>query len=85
MIKNKHAVALGRKGGKAGTGKAKARTSAQATLAAAARWDKWRALTTAWERKIHAHVLTEDANEKLKALGFSGSVKVVLTKKEDAK
>ena len=38
LVKNKHAVALGRKGGKAGTGKAKARTSEQARKAALARW-----------------------------------------------
>ena len=37
-MENKHAVALGRKGGKAGTGKAKARTSAQARKAALTRW-----------------------------------------------
>lgn len=38
--KNKHAVALGKKGGKAGRGAAKARTSEQARAAAQARWDK---------------------------------------------
>ena len=37
-MKNKHAVALGRKGGKAGTGKAKARTTKQARSAAFMRW-----------------------------------------------
>ena len=41
--KNKPAAALGRKGGKAGTGKAKARTTEQARAAASARWDKRRA------------------------------------------
>ena len=35
---NKHAQALGRLGGKAGTGPAKARTSAQARSAALIRW-----------------------------------------------
>jgi hypothetical protein len=39
-VKNKHAVTLGRKGGKAGTGAAKARTSKQARAAALARWKK---------------------------------------------
>jgi len=39
-IKNKHAVALGRLGGKAGTGKVKARTSAQARCAINVRWSK---------------------------------------------
>ena len=42
MKKNPHAVALGRKGGKAGTGKAKARTSEQARAAVMARWEKQR-------------------------------------------
>lgn len=37
---NKHAQALGRLGGKAGTGQAKARTSEQARAAVAARWAK---------------------------------------------
>jgi hypothetical protein len=36
--KNPHAVALGRKGGKAGTGKSKARPSEQARKAALKRW-----------------------------------------------
>ena len=36
--KNPHAVILGRLGGKAGTGKAKARTSEQARAAAQIRW-----------------------------------------------
>ena len=36
--KNKHAQALGRLGGKAGTGPAKARTSTQARSAALIRW-----------------------------------------------
>lgn len=38
--KNPAAVSLGRLGGLAGTGKAKARTSEQARKAARARWDK---------------------------------------------
>ena len=38
--KNPAAVALGRLGGKAGTGAAKARTSEQARAAVAARWAK---------------------------------------------
>jgi len=38
--KNPHAVALGRLGGAAGTGKAKARTSEQARRAVLARWGK---------------------------------------------
>lgn len=37
---NRAAQALGRLGGKAGTGKAKARTSAQARAAVNARWAK---------------------------------------------
>jgi len=37
-------AAIGRRGGKEGTGKAKARTKAQARAAAKARWDKARAL-----------------------------------------
>lgn len=37
---NKAAQALGRLGGKAGTGKAKARTSEQARAAAQARWKR---------------------------------------------
>jgi len=42
--KNKHAVAMGRLGGKAGRGPAKARkvTSEQARKAVQARWEKWR-------------------------------------------
>ena len=39
-MKNKHAVELGRLGGRAGTGKSKARTSEQARAAANARWAK---------------------------------------------
>lgn len=38
--KNPAAVSLGRAGGKAGTGKAKARSSAQARAAVMARWEK---------------------------------------------
>lgn len=37
-----HMAAIGRKGGRAGTGKAKARTSEQARKAALIRWEKWR-------------------------------------------
>jgi hypothetical protein len=37
---NKHAQALGRIGGKSGTGKTKARTREQAQKAANARWTK---------------------------------------------
>lgn len=37
-MKNQHAVALGKRGGKAGTGPAKARTSEQARAAVMARW-----------------------------------------------
>lgn len=37
---NKHAQALGRLGGKAGRGKAKARTTKQARAAVMARWNK---------------------------------------------
>lgn len=40
----KYLAAIGARGGKAGTGKAKARTKAQARAAAKARWDKARAL-----------------------------------------
>lgn len=40
MNAKKAAAALGSKGGKAGTGKAKARTPDQARAAAQARWDK---------------------------------------------
>jgi hypothetical protein len=39
-MKNKHAVALGKRGGKAGKGKKKARTTEQARAAANARWRK---------------------------------------------
>jgi len=39
-MKNRHAAALGKKGGKAGRGAAKARTSEQARAAAQARWAK---------------------------------------------
>lgn len=41
---SKYLAAIGRRGGKAGTGKAKARTKAQARAAAKARWDKARDL-----------------------------------------
>ena len=40
--KNPAAVSLGRLGGAAGKGKAKARTSEQARAAVQARWAKWR-------------------------------------------
>lgn len=40
----KYLAAIGARGGKAGTGKAKARTKAQARAAAKARWNKARAL-----------------------------------------
>lgn len=43
--KNPAAVALGRKGGKAGTGKAKARSSEAARAAVLRRWEKHRAKT----------------------------------------
>jgi hypothetical protein len=39
MSKNPAAVSLGRLGGKAGTGKAKARTTEQARAAAKKRWE----------------------------------------------
>jgi len=39
-MKNKHAVILGRRGGKAGTGTSKARTTKQARKAAMIRWKK---------------------------------------------
>ena len=39
-VMNVHAQALGRLGGKAGTGKSKARTSEQARAAVMARWNK---------------------------------------------
>jgi hypothetical protein len=39
---NPHAKALGKLGGKAGTGKAKARTSEQARKAVSQRWKQWR-------------------------------------------
>ncbi len=39
--KNPHAVALGRLGGAAGKGKAKARTSEQARAAVMVRWSKY--------------------------------------------
>ena len=39
-MKNPHAVALGKLGGLAGTGKAKARTSEQARAAVRVRWAK---------------------------------------------
>jgi hypothetical protein len=42
MNKNEAAVLLGRLGGKAGTGKAKARTSEQARKAVAVRWENYR-------------------------------------------
>ncbi len=42
-IKNKHAVALGKLGGVAGRGAAKARTSEQARAAVMARWAKVKA------------------------------------------
>ena len=42
-MKNKHAAALGKRGGKAGKGSAKARTSEQARAAANSRWEKERA------------------------------------------
>lgn len=41
---SKYLASIGARGGKAGTGKAKARTKAQARAAAKARWDKARAL-----------------------------------------
>ena len=40
----KYLAAIGARGGKAGTGKSKARTKAQARAAAKARWHKARAL-----------------------------------------
>lgn len=43
--KNPAAVSLGRKGGKAGSGKAKARTSEHARAAVLKRWEKHRAKT----------------------------------------
>jgi hypothetical protein len=39
-MKNAHAVILGRRGGKAGTGASKARTRERAQKAVAARWAK---------------------------------------------
>jgi hypothetical protein len=39
---NPHAKALGKLGGKAGTGKVKARTSEQARKAVSQRWKQWR-------------------------------------------
>lgn len=50
--KNPAAVALGRKGGKAGSGKAKARTSEQARAAVLKRWENHRAKTGKPNTKI---------------------------------
>ena len=41
-------ASIGARGGKAGTGKAKARTKAQARAAAKARWDKDNAAKRLW-------------------------------------
>ena len=41
---SKYLASIGARGGKAGTGKSKARTKSQARAAAKARWDKARAL-----------------------------------------
>ena len=48
--KNPAAVSLGRAGGKAGTGAAKARTSEQARAAVNARWTKQQAKVDATDR-----------------------------------
>jgi len=48
---NRAAQQLGRRGGKAGTGKAKARTREQARIAAMARWNKARARRVAPKEK----------------------------------
>lgn len=49
--KNPAAVALGRRGGMAGTGTAKARTSEQARAAVLVRWENHRAEKAAAARK----------------------------------
>jgi hypothetical protein len=55
--KNPAAVSLGRKGGKAGTGKAKARTSEQARAAVLKRWENHRcALALAPAKNNSRHV-----------------------------
>jgi hypothetical protein len=58
-MKNKAAVSLGRLGGKAGTGKSKARTSAQARAAVNARWAKYRAEKSGKPWKIRGDVHAE--------------------------
>lgn len=65
------AAAMGRKGGKAGTGKAKARTSDQARKAALVRWSKPR--MTAKEKA--------DALEAFRAMSVSDRVKTLLAMK----
>ena len=59
--KNRHAAALGKKGGKAGTGKAKARSSEQARAAAKSRWEKER-LTNVTQANPVTLVNTSDSS-----------------------
>lgn len=56
--KNPAAVALGRLGGAAGKGKAKARTSEQARAAAMARWGKRKAHGTIDQKALAASSVT---------------------------
>ena len=60
---NKAAQSLGRLGGKAGTGKAKARTSEQARAAAQARWKR-----TKTKRQRMVREITEDESHMLEMM-----------------
>jgi hypothetical protein len=60
-MKNKHAAALGKKGGKAGTGKAKARTPEQAQAAARARWDNLKLIEDLKKELVAARARADSA------------------------
>lgn len=71
MKLNKAAAALGSKGGKAGTGKAKARTTEQARDAANVRWAKQNALLREALKRRHAEQSYPMPDYVRNALGLS--------------
>jgi hypothetical protein len=76
-MKNPHAVALGKSGGTAGRGKAKARTAEQASAAANKRWSRVRdlerdnaAMREAIARAVDMHLGRCASSEPLSAANY---------------
>lgn len=78
-MKNPHAAALGKRGGKAGTGTAKARSSEQARAAAMARWSKKPCAQCGGDGKYSSEIMARYGDEphKCEMCGGTGWQQVV--------